>query len=99
MSMARAVSWAVLSQPSVQWTTTEALCFSISSAMRTAPPSTPYSGQYRQEIRLEVTPDVKQEVRKYRVGRRRMGRNFTHTYNISCQGRFGSFDGVICTRV
>ena len=77
MSMASAVSWAVLSQPSVQWTTTEALCFSISSAIRTAPPRTPY-------IRQEVTQEVKlNRENKDGIGHRRKrmgkitGRNFT----------------------
>ena len=40
MSMDRAVSWAVRSQPSVQWTSTDDLCLSITSATFTAPPST-----------------------------------------------------------
>ena len=86
MSMASAVSWAVLSQPSVQWTTTDALCFSISSAIRTAPPRTPY---IRQEVIQEVTQEVKLNgENKDGIGhrRRRMGKSLEefHPIYIAC---------------
>ena len=54
MSMARAVSWAVRSQPSVQWTSTEDLCLSITSATFTAPPNTVWmGGENREEKQRE----------------------------------------------